>query len=177
MHYFFLRATGQTNIDALLSTAGARWETLAQTNSQLSPGELEALCPLVDPDVDIPQTWASGFYLLPYTDQVLLGFAWLQWWQQDHEVEPGFAGWLLKGPGFALNHLSLLSVLTRDQGGIMSILHGFLETILEHAGDWNGDRITGQSIVQLLERLDLEYRYNIHDRELWPAVLQLLQTA
>ncbi len=174
MHHFFLRATGQTHIDALLCEAGARWETLAQSNSQLSPGEQEALFPPVDPDLDIPQPWASSFALLSYADQVLLGFAWLQWWQHTHEVEPGFAGWLLKGPGFALNHLSLLSVLTRDQGGVMSFLHGLLETILEQAGDWNGDRRTGQAIVQLLAKLDLEYRSNIRDRELWPAVLQLL---
>ena len=174
MRYFFLRATGQAHIDALLCEAGARWEALAQSNSQLSPGEQEALFPPVDPEVEIPQPWASSFALLPYADQVVLGFAWLQWWQQAPDVEPGFAGWLLKGPGFALNHLSLLSVLTRDQAGVLSRLHDFLETILEQAGDWNGDRGTGQAIVQLLEKLDREYRSNIHDRELWPAVLQIL---
>ena len=27
----------------------------------------------------------------------------------------------------------------------------------------------------LLEKLDMEYRYNIHDRELWPAVLELIE--
>lgn len=175
MHDFFLRATGQTNVDALLCDAGARWEALAQTSSQLSPGELETLHLPIDPDVEIPQTWASSFYLLSYADQVMLAFAWLHWWQHSQEEESGFAGWLRKGPGFVLNHLSLLHVLTRNHRGVFGVLNGFLETILEQAGDWNGDCVTGQATVQLLERLDLEYHYNIHDRELWPAVLQLLQ--
>lgn len=28
----------------------------------------------------------------------------------------------------------------------------------------------------LLEKLDTEYRYNVHDRELWPAVLALIES-
>jgi hypothetical protein len=174
MRYFFTRATGHADADALLQEAGARWETLVNNSSKLSVGELEALYPVIDPDVDIPQSWAACFYLLSYADKVVLAFAWLHWWQQSQEEDPGFAGWLLKGPGFALNHLSLLSVLTRDRSGVLSILHGFLEAILEQAGDWNGDRVTGRAIAELLQSLDMEYRYNIHDREFWPAVLQLL---
>jgi hypothetical protein len=69
-----------------------------------------------------------------------------------------------------------MKVLTQNQSGALGIVHRFLETILEQAGDWDGDRETGQTIVRLLEDLDVEYRYNVHDRELWPAVLQLLQT-
>ncbi len=174
MHYFFARATRHPEMDVRLHEAGARWETLVHNNNALSVNELEALYPTVGPDVDIPQEWAACFYLLAYADQVMLAFAWLHWWQHSREEEPGFAGWLLKGPGFALNHLSLLNVLTRDRNGVLSILHGFLEAILEQAGDWNGDRVQGQKIVELLAKLDLEYYYNIHDRELWPAVLQLL---
>jgi hypothetical protein len=161
---FLRHSTGHAEMDAILRDALARWRSLAETNRQLSPGELEALYPLVSPDVDIPQTWASSFYLLSYADQ------------QSTDVEPGFAGWLQKGPGFALNHVSLLRVLTQGRGGVLGILHRFLETILEQAGDWDGDRITGQRIVKLLEELDIEYHYNIHDRELWPAVLQLLRS-
>jgi hypothetical protein len=173
---FFIRPTGHPETDTILREAGLRWETLAEQGSKLSPGEMEALYPPVSPDVDIPQEWASSFYLLPYADQVLLAFAWLHWWQHSQEEASGFAGWLHKGPGFALNHVSLMKVLTQNQSGALGIVHRFLETILEQAGDWDGDRETGQTIVRLLEDLDVEYRYNVHDRELWPAVLQLLQT-
>jgi hypothetical protein len=173
---FLRRSTGHAEMDAILRDAMARWRSLAETDRQLSLGELEALYPAVSPDVDIPQTWASSFYLLSYTDQVALTFAWLHWWQQSADVEPGFAGWLQKGPGFALNHVSLLRVLTQGRGGVLGVLYCFLETILEQAGDWDGDRITGHAIVKLLEELDVEYRYNVHDRELWPAVLQLLRS-
>lgn len=176
MHEFFLRPTGQAEMDSILRGAASRWAHVADHNTQLSLGELEALYPPVSPDVDIPQTWAASFYLLSYTDQVALTFAWLHWWQQSQEMESGFAGWLQKGPGFALNHVSFLRVLTQGHEGVLGILHRFLETILEQAGDWDGDRVTGQAIVELLEQLDVEYRYNIHDRELWPAVLQLLQS-
>ena len=49
-----------------------------------------------------------------------------------------------------------------------------METILARAGDWDGDQVTGQEVVKLLADLDIEYRYNVHDRELWPAVFQLV---
>ena len=173
---FFIRPTGHAEIDTSLQEAGLRWETLAKQGSRLPPGEMEALYPPVAPDVDIPQEWAASFYLLPYADQVLLAFAWLHWWQQSQEEASGFAGWLHKGPGFALNHVSLMKVLTQDQSGTLGLVHRFLETILEQAGDWDGDHDTGQAIVNLLQNLDVEYRYNVHDRELWPAVLQLVQT-
>ena len=174
MHYFFARTTGQPEIDARLQDAGGRWETLVNDSSAFATHELEALYPVIDPDVDIPQAWSSCFYLLSYADQVLLAFAWLHWLQHTQDEAPGFASWLLKGPGFALNHLSFLNVLTRDRHGVLGIMHGFLEAILERAGDWNGDQVTGRAIVELLTELDREYRYNVHDRELWPAVLQLL---
>jgi hypothetical protein len=175
---FFRRATGDMETDAMLHTAGSRWERLAVRNDQLSRGELEALYPPVSPDVHIPQTWAASFYLLSYVDQVMLAFAWLHWWQQGNtEEDPGFAGWLHRGPGFALNHVLLLKSLTQSQSGVLQLIHGFLETLLEQAGDWDGDRVTtaGRALVTKLETLDAEYRYNIHDRELWPAVLRLLQ--
>lgn len=175
---FLTHLTGNAIMDARLREAAARWERLAENSSQLSPGELEALYPAIPPDVEIPQSWASCYYLLPYADQAFLAFAWLHWWQQSHGTEPGFAGWLQKGPGFALNHVSFLRVLTQGHEGVLSILHRFLETVLEHAGDWNGDRVTfaGRETVKRLQELDVEYRYNIHDRELWPAVLRLLQS-
>jgi hypothetical protein len=175
---FLMRATGDTVMDALLHDAASRWRRLAESSHQLSSGELEALYPAIPPDVEIPQAWASCYYLLPYVDQTLLAFAWLHWWQQSQTVEPGFGGWLQRGPGFALNHVSFLRVLTQGQGGVLGILHRFLETVLEGAGDWNGDRVTfaGRATAKTLEELDAEYRYNIHDRDLWPAVLQLLQT-
>ena len=47
--------------------------------------------------------------------------------------------------------------------------------IIEQAGDWNGDREAYPQVVRLLEKLDAEYRYNVHDRELWPAVLELIE--
>lgn len=171
---FLARTTGNTDMDARLSAAASRWEQLAENSGQLSPGELEALYPALAPEVEIPQAWASSFYLLPYADQVILAFAWLHWWQHSHTVEPGFAGWLHKGPGFALNHVSLMKVLTLGQSGVLGLVHHFLETILEQAGDWDGDCETGLTIVNLLENLDIEYRYNVHDRELWPAVQQLV---
>lgn len=175
---FLTHLTGDAVMDARLREAAARWEQLAKNSSQLSPGELEVLYPAIPPDADIPQSWASCYYLLPYADQVILAFAWLHWWQQSHGAEPGFAGWLQKGPGFALNHVSFLRVLTQGHEGVLSILHRFLETVLEEAGDWNGDRVTfaGRETVKVLEELDTEYRYNVHDRELWPAVRQLLQS-
>ena len=172
---FFRRATGYTETDTMLQEAGSRWERLAVQNDQISQGELDALYHPVSPDVHIPQAWASSFYLLPYIDQVMLAFGWLHWWQQSHEEASGFAGWLHKGPGFALNHVSLMKVLTQDQSGTLGLVHHFLETILEQAGDWDGDHDTGQAIVNFLKNLDTEYRYNVHDRELWPAVLQLIQ--
>jgi len=174
---FLSHTTGDTVTDRMLHEAAVRWERLAENTHQLPLGELDALYPAIPPDVEIPQSRASCYYLLPYADQALLAFAWLHWWQQSQTVEPGFAGWLQKGPGFALNHVSFLRVLTQGHGGVLSILHRFLETVLEQSGDWNGDRATfaGRATVKLLEELDAEYRYNIHDRELWPAVRQLLQ--
>lgn len=174
---FLTHLTGDAVMDARLREAAARWEQLAKNSSQLSPGELEVLYPAMPPDADIPQSWASCYYLLPYADQVTLAFVWLHWWQHSHSTEPGFAGWLQKGPGFALNHISFLRVLTQGQEGVLSLLHRFLETVLEEAGDWNGDQVTfaGRETVRVLEELDTEYRYNIHDRELWPAVRRLLQ--
>jgi hypothetical protein len=175
---FLTCTTGDAAADVLLHNAAIRWEQMAENSSQLSLGEQEALYPAMPPEAEIPQSWASCYYLLPYTDQALLAFAWLHWWQHAQTVEPGFAGWLRIGPGFALNHVSFLRVLTQGQEGVLSLLHRFLETVLERAGDWNGDQatFTGRATVKLLEELDVEYRYNIHNRELWPAVRQLLQS-
>lgn len=176
MHYLFTWHTGHTEVDALLHRAVVRWEQMVAHDNSSAFAELGAPSPhLMSPEVDIPQAWASAFYLLPHTEQVVLAFAWLHWWQQSTEEEPGFAGWLRRGPGFALNHVSLLKVLTQQCSGVLGLIHGFLETIVERAGDWDGDREEGGEIVQLLQALDTEYRYNIHDRELWPAVLQLVQ--
>lgn len=171
---FVTRPTGHAPMDALLREAGARWKTLTEQGDQLAPGELEGWYPMLPADVEIPQKWAACFYLLPYTDQMALAFAWLHWWQRSHATAPGFIGWLHHGPGLALNHVSLLKVLTQTQSGVLGLVHHFLATIVEQAGDWNGNRDSGREIVTLLEGLDTEYRYNIHDRELWPAVLQLL---
>ena len=175
----FLRCTtGDAEVNALLRNAAMRWEQMAENSSQLSLGEQEALYPAMPPEMNIPQSWAACYYLLPYADQVLLAFAWLHWWEHSQTVESGFAGWLQKGPGFALNHVSFLRVLTQGQKGVLSLLNRFLETVLEQAGDWSGDRATfaGRATVKLLEELDVEYRYNIHGRELWPAVRYLLQS-
>ena len=178
MFDFLQHPTGDPTVDRLLHDAAMRWEQLAEKSSQLSLSEQEALFPAVPPDVDIPQSWASCYYLLPYDDQALLAFMWLHWWQHSRTAESGFAGWLQRGPGFALNHVSFLRVLTQGQVGVLSLLHRFLETVLERAGDWSGERATfaGRATIKLLEELDVEYRYNIHDRELWPAVRQLLQS-
>ena len=178
VHYFFTWTTGHTEVDALLHQAVLRWERMAADSNALTfSGELAAPQPhLMSPDIEIPESWASTFYLLSHPEQVVLAFAWLHWWQQSaEEEEPGFAGWLRRGPGFALNHVSLLKVLTQQCSGVLGVLHRFLETIAERAGDWDGDREEGGEIVKLLEGLDIEYRYNVHDRELWPAVFQLVQ--
>jgi hypothetical protein len=176
MHYFFMRTTGHLEVDAIVRGAMSRWEQLVARGNQLSLGELAAPVPVIPSEQDIPSAWASCFYLLPHVNQVVLAFAWLHWWlQSSREEEPGFAGWLRSGPGFALNHVLLLKVLTQGSSGVLGIIHAFLETILEQAGDWDGDRATGQQVVKLLADLDVEYRYNVHDRELWPAVFQLVR--
>lgn len=176
MLYFFAQPTGHTEVDTVIRGAVSRLQQLVAHGNQLSFGELAIPSPLGPADKDTPPTWASCFYTLPHIDQVVLAFAWLHWWQQSSkEQEPGFAGWLHSGPGFALNHALLLKVLTQGCSGVLGVLHGFLETILERAGDWDGDRITGQQVVELLEDLDVEYRYNVHDRELWPAVFRIVQ--
>ena len=178
MYYFFTWTTGQTEVDSLLHQAVSRWEQLAVHNDLTSADELDALLPeLIRPDAGIPPHWASTYYLLSHPEQVFLAFAWLHWWQQSTAEEPGFAGWLLHGPGFSLNHASLLKVLTQDCEGVLGILHGFLEAIIEQAGDWDGDRAERPEVVSLLTTLDTEYRYNIHDRELWPAVLHFTQAS
>ena len=175
MHYFFTQTTGYVQVDAIIRGAVSRWEQLVAHGNQLSLEELATPIPVGPADQDIPSAWASCFYLLPHTDQVVLAFAWLHWWQHSKEEEPGFVGWLHGGPGFALNHALLLEALTQRSSGVLGIIHGFLETILAQAGDWDGDQVTGQEVVKLLAGLDVEYRYNVHDRELWPAVLQLVQ--
>ena len=176
MYYFFTWQTGHTETDRLLQQAVSHWEQLAVRNDLTSADELDALPPaLIGPDVGIPPNWASTYYLLSHPEQVFLAFAWLHWWQQSIAEEPGFAGWLLRGPGFSLNHASLLKVLTQDCADILGILHNFLETLIEQAGDWDGDTETRPEVQTLLAALDTEYRYNIHDRELWPAVLALVQ--
>ena len=175
MGYFFTQPTGHVHVDAILRGAVSRWEQLVARGNQLSLDELATPTPVELPGQDIPSTWASCFYLLPHTDQVVLAFAWLHWWQHSRENGPGFAGWLHSGPGFALNHILLLEALTQRSAGVLGIIHGFLETILARAGDWDGDQIAGREIVKLLADLDVEYRYNVHDRELWPAVWQLVQ--
>jgi len=176
MHHFFTQTTGHTEVDAILRNAVSRWEKMAAYGNELSLGGLEAPSSLMPSDTDIPPAWASCFYLLSHPEQVVLAFAWLHWWlQSSKEEESGFAGWLQKGPGFALNHVSLLSVLTQSCDGVLGIIHGLLGTILEQAGDWDGDRVRGQEVVKLLEELDTEYRYNVHDRELWSAVFQLVR--
>ena len=176
MLYFFVQPTGHVEIDTILRGAVSRLQQLAGHGNQFAHGELAIPAPVNPADQDIPPPWTSCFYMLPHIDQVGLAFAWLHWWQQSSkEEEPGFAGWLHSGPGFALNHVLLLKVLTQGGGGVLGIIHGFLETILERAGDWDGDRVTGQQVMKLLEDLDVEYRYNVHDRELWPAVFQLVQ--
>jgi len=175
MHYFSRQTTGHAEIDAILREAVSRWEESVARGNQLSLGELVTPAPAGPANQAIPAEWVSRFYLLPHIDQVVLAFAWLHWWQQSSkEEEPGFAGWLHSGPGFALNHALLLEALTQRSGGVLGILHGFLETILARAGDWDGDRVAGREVVQLLADLDVEYRYNIHGRELWPAVFQLV---
>jgi hypothetical protein len=177
MHYLFTWTTGQPEVDAMLGRAMSRWEKLAARSELHVPEEWEVLLPPpASSDTDIPPTWATTFYQLPHTEQVMVAFAWLHWWQQSMtEDEPGFAGWLRRGPGFALNHVSFLKVLTQRCAGVLGILHGLLETVVERAGDWNGDRETGREVVQLLNALDSEYRYNVHDREFWHAVLHLVQ--
>lgn len=156
-------------LDVWLQQARQHWEELALGNDPSASLELTHSA------MRIPSSWAATFYLLPYPEQILVAFVWLHWWHQSAEEEAGFGGWLIQGPGFVLNHVSLLKVLTEQQSGILGILYGFLEKIVEQAGDWNGDRENYPHIVQLLEELNTEYRYNIHARELWPAVLQLIQ--
>lgn len=182
MHYLFTWETGHPTLDVWLQQARQHWEELALGNNPAANLELSRIsqpaqpAQSAQPDMSIPSSWAATFYLLPYPEQVLLAFVWLHWWHQSAEEEPGFGGWLIQGPGLVLNHVSFLKVLTEQQRGILGILHGFLEKIVEQAGDWNGDRESYPHIVQLLEELNTEYRYNIHDRELWPAVLQLIQS-
>ncbi len=176
MLYFLAQPTGHAEVDTVIRGAVSRLQQLVAHGNQLSLGELVIPLPVGPSDQDIPPAWASCFYMLPHIDQVVLAFAWLHWWQQSSkEEEPGFAGWLHNGPGFALNHALLLEVLTQGCSGVLGIIHGFLETILERAGDWDGNRVTGQQVVKLLEDLDVEYRYNVHARELWPAVFRIVQ--
>ncbi|HEV8718510.1 MAG TPA: hypothetical protein VGX03_37535 [Candidatus Binatia bacterium] len=176
MHYFSRQTTGHAVVDAIIRGAMSRWQQLVARGNQLSLGELVTPASAGPANQAIPSEWVSCFYLLPHIDQVVLAFAWLHWWQQSSkEEEPGFAGWLHSGPGFALNHALLLEALTHRSSGVLGIIHSFLETILARAGDWDGDRVTGQEVVKLLADLDVEYRYNVHDRELWPAVFQLVQ--
>jgi hypothetical protein len=171
MHYLLTRLTAHARTDSLLTQARQHWRQLvAEHDPQAQPG-----LPRVSHEDGLPSGWAATFYMLPHTEQVLLAFAWLHWWQQSAEEEPGFIGWLIEGPGFVLNHAFFLKVLTEGHGGILGILHGFLEEIIEQAGDWNGDREAYPQVVRLLEKLDTEYRYNVHDRELWPAVLELIE--
>lgn len=178
MYYFFTWMTGQAEIDRLLRQAVSHWEQLALQNDLMASDQPGALPPeLMEPDTGIPPHWASTYYLLSHLEQVFLAFAWLHWWQQSTAEESGFAGWLLHGPGFSLNHAPLLKVLTQDCEGVLGILHGFLEAIIEQAGDWDGDRAERPEVVRLLTTLDTEYRYNIHDRELWPAVLHFTQAS
>ena len=161
----------------MLRQAVSHWERLALQNDLTASDQLDALPPeLIGPDAGIPPNWAATYYMMSPADQVLLAFAWLHWWQQSSTEEPGFAGWLVRGPGFSLNHAVLLKVLTQHSDGVLGILHGFLDTLVEQAGDWDGDRTERPEVVSLLTSLDAEYRYNIHDRELWPAVLCLTQT-
>jgi hypothetical protein len=176
MYYFFTWTTGHTEVNTLLRQAVSRWEQLAIHNDLTAADTLDALPPeLTRPDAGIPPNWASTYYLLSHPEQVLLAFAWLHWWQQSTAEEPGFAGWLLRGPGFSLNHASLLKVLTQQCDGTLGILHNLLEKMIEQAGDWDGDGEERPEVSTLLACLDTEYRYNIHDRELWPAVLELAQ--
>ena len=169
MHYLFTWTTGHPMLDVWLQQARQHWEELTLDNDPSASLELAHSA------MPIPPSWAATFYLLPHPEQILLAFVWLHWWHQSAEEEAGFGGWLIQGPGFVLNHVSLLKVLTEQQRGIFGILYGFFEKIVEQAGDWNGDRENYPHIVQFLEELNTEYRYNIHARELWPAVLQLIQ--
>jgi len=178
MHYLSTWETGHPTLDGWLRQAGQHWEELTLSNDPAANRELSRISQFSQPahsDMSISPSWAATFYLLPYPEQILLAFVWLHWWHQSAEEETGFGGWLIQGPGFVLNHVSLLKVLTEQQRGILGILNGFFEKIVEQAGDWNGDRESYPHIVELLEELDTEYRYNIHARELWPAVLQLIQ--
>ena len=177
MYYFLSWTTGHVEVDRLLRRAVSDWERLALQTDLMSSDQLDALPPeLVGPEAGIPSNWAATYYMMSPADQVLLAFAWLHWWQQSSTEEPGFAGWLIQGPGFSLNHAALLKVLTQHCGGVLGILHGLLDSLVEHAGDWDGDPVERPEVVSLLTSLDAEYRYNIHDRELWPAVLNLTQT-
>ncbi|MEW6300160.1 MAG: hypothetical protein AB1671_20900 [Thermodesulfobacteriota bacterium] len=177
MHDLLTWTTGHAETDALLRRAMARWGEFAARSELNVPEQWEALNPFrTAAELGIPVTWVATFYRLPHAEQVLLAFAWLHWWQRSAvEEEPGFAGWLHRGPGFALNHVSLLRVLTQGQRGVLGILHRLLEAVVEDAGDWDGDRVTGHAVVRRLAHLDGEYRYNVHDRELWPAVLRLVR--
>jgi hypothetical protein len=178
MHYLFTWETGHPTLDVWLQQARQHWEELTLSNDPAANRELSRISQFSKPahsDMSISSSWAATFYLLPYPEQIILAFVWLHWWHQSAEEEGGFGGWLIQGPGFVLNHVSLLKVLTEQQRGILGILNGFLEKIVEQAGDWNGDRESYPHIVQLLEKLNAEYRYNIHALELWPAVLQLIQ--
>lgn len=184
MHYLFSWETGHPTLDVWLQQARQHWEELTLSNDPSAKRELSRISQFAQPAhsahsaqpaLPIPPSWVATFYLLPYPEQILLAFVWLHWWHQSAEEEAGFGGWLIQGPGFVLNHVSLLKVLTEQQPGILGSLHGFLEKIVEQAGDWNGDRESYPHIVQLLAELNTEYRYNIHARELWPAVLQLIR--
>lgn len=169
--------TGHAELDRLLRRAVAGWERLALQTDLTASDQLNALPPgPIGPDAGVPPNWAATYYMMPPADQVLLAFAWLHWWQQSSAQEPGFAGWLVRGPGLSLNHAALLKVLTQQSDGVLGVLHGFLNTIVEQAGDWDGDRTERPDLVCLLTGLDAEYRYTVHDRELWPAVLDLAQT-
>ena len=172
MHHLLNRLTGHAQIDAALGQARHHWRQLvAKHDSAVDVG-----LPHVAQEVgQLPSSWAATFYFLPHSEQTLFAFAWLHWWHQSPEEKPGFRGWLLEGPGFLLNHVFFLKVLTAGHDGALGILHNFLEDIIRRAGDWNGDSVTCPHIVQFLESLDTEYRYNIHDRELWPAVLTLIE--
>lgn len=179
MHYLFTWTTGHAEMDALLRGAMMRWGAFAVQSEFSVPEEWQALnCFHTVPGLEIPLAWVATFYRLSHREQVLVAFAWLHWWQCSAlEEEPGFAGWLHRGPGFALNHVSLLKALTQGRDGVLGILHRLLEAVVEDAGDWDGDPTRGQAVVRRLADLDGEYRYNVHDRELWPAVLRLVRDA
>ena len=87
MHYLLTRLTDHARTDALLAQARQHWRQLvAEHDPQAQPG-----LPQVSHEDGLPSSWAATFYMLPHTEQALLAFAWLHWWQQSSEEEPGFS--------------------------------------------------------------------------------------